>query len=176
MKRNYCLALILIFVCFALCGCNATTISPWRKQSVANNSGAGTTYTVYICGAVAREGYYEVAEGATYLDVIRKAGILPETFIPNNESSLLDGEQSIIVVNYVENGVECYCHDANDPFFSLRRPTGGLSLEIVNKIADYLETHGTIRNKDVLREVLGDDYENNHYKLFIAEADYEEAH
>ena len=143
---------------------------------MGGNDSKPQTYTIYICGAVVSEGYYEVTEGETYFDAIRKAGLLPQTCVPSNQSSLIDGKQNIIVVNYVENGIEHSCHDANDPFFALRRPMGNLSCEIVNKLADYSEEYGIIHNKETLRAILGEeDYENNHYKLFIAEADYEKA-
>ena len=184
MKKNCGFALILIFIlCFLLCACDNSTISPWGQQSPENgqndgeNSGVTTkTYQIYVCGAVENEGYYEVKEGDTYFQAVMQAGILEQSSLPSNVYSLVNGEQTAIVVNYLENGTEKYCINANHQFFSLRLPWEGLSDEVVNKIADYIDEHGAITNKTVLREVLGDeDYENYHFKLYIAEADYEKA-
>ena len=188
MKRNYAFALVLIFVlCLTFCGCEdakkptwGDKLSPWGDKNVENNNGgsATKTYKIYVYGAVEKEGYYEVAEGETYLAAINKAGLLDCSWLPANVNSVVDEKQPSIVVQYLEGDTPHDCYDANSEFFSLRMSSlfAGLSDAVVNKIADYHEAHGTIPNKAVLREVLGDDYENYHYKLYIAEADYEEAH
>ncbi|MCH5160187.1 MAG: hypothetical protein J1F66_05030 [Clostridiales bacterium] len=173
----------------AFCGCDADEISnwgdklsPWGDKNVENNaisdnSSITKTYRIYVYGAVANEGYHEVEEGEVYLAAIVKAGRLDCSLIPANANSLVDGSQKTIAVHYLENGVEHECYNVNSVIFSLRDSTKfyGLSDEVVNKIADYLETNDVIHNKTVLREVLGeDDYQNYHYKLYVAEADYEE--
>ena len=153
---------------------------PWGDKNVVNNDGNPTkTYEIYVCGAVKNEGYCEVAEGGTYFDAIVKAGRLECSWLSPSIYLVVDERQLSIVVPYIENGEPHESYDANSIFFSLRDVNyfDGLSEAVVNKIADYLETHGKIVNKNVLYEVLGnEDYTNYHYKLYIAEADYEEVH
>ena len=181
-------ALILIIVCLmsmTLCGCESgenwtwgEKISPWGSKNIQNTSGEGAkkTYRIYVCGAVENEGYYELSEDATYLDAVLKAGRLDCSYLRDNANLLVNGSQSAIIVQYVADGKVYDCYNVNWEYFSLRLPTVGLSNAVVNKIADYLDKHGKIANKTVLLEILGaEDYANNHYKLYVAEADYEEA-
>lgn len=178
MKKNYAFGLILIVVlCIALCACDGSGL-PWADKTVDNNNGKQQTYVVYVCGAVENEGYYEVEDRSTYFAAILQAGLVAQSFLPQNTETVVASDSSIIV-QYVEDGVVRDCVDVNNPFFSLRDASlfEGLSEEVVAKIADYLEKFGAIHNKHVLREVLGeDDYENYHYKLYVAEADYEKAY
>ena len=175
----------------AFCSCDASDLlalggnfSPWGDKNV-ENSGNGDdgnvkkTYRIYVCGAVAREGYYEIDEGETYLSAIKQAGLLAHrSWLPINSNSVVDESCLSIVVWYMDSDTPRECYDANSIFLSLCDATyfDGLSDAVINKIADYLELHGKIPNKTVLLEVLGaEDYANYHYKLYIAEADYEEA-
>ena len=176
MKKSFGFALILILVlCLELCACDATNLFPWGDKVLNDNDGTTKTYKIYVCGAVENEGYYEVKEGGTYFDAIKQAGLLNQSSLPSNHSSLVTDEPLPVVVHYKENDVTHYCINVNHQFFLLRQPIDGISMEVVNKIADYLEAHGTIRNKKVLHAVLGDeDFSNYHYKLYVAETDYEE--
>ena len=192
MKKNCVFITMLIFVLMlALCSCDASKtlalgdiFSPWGDKNVENNPNGGNntapqTYKIYVCGAVEKEGYYDVSEGDTYFSAITHAGLLPNlSWLPANAHSVVDERQKSILVQYIENDAPRDCINANSQFFSLRDAIyfDGLSEAVVNKIANYLETHGKIANKTVLLDVLGEeDYANYHYKLYIAEADYEEA-
>lgn len=158
--------------------CDGSQRSPWADKNVENNDGTPKVYSIYVYGAVKNEGYHEVSEGGTYLDAIMQAGILLQSFLPQQAEILVNGEQTAVVVQYVEDGTPHDCVDANSVFFALRDATRfvGLSQQVVEKIADYQENVGKIRNKRVLYEVLGEeDFENYHYKLYVAEADYEKA-
>ena len=107
---------------------------------------------------------------------ISQAGLLIQSSLPTISSSTVDTRVSFVVVSYIENGTVRDCINANHEFILSRLPMEGIPGEIVNKIADYLTINGVIHNKNVLREVLGEvDYENYHYKFYVAEADYEEA-
>ena len=176
-------------MCLTFCGCEeiektiwADKISPWSDKTVENSnaqsiSEAEKKYTIYVCGAVEKEGYHSVAEGETYLTAIAQAGLLDCSYVTDNANSVVNEKQNAIIVPYLENGVLRDCYDVNWEYYYLRLPREGLSEAVVDKIADYLDIHGKIANKTVLREVLGEeDYANYHYKLFIAEADYEEIH
>lgn len=176
MRKNCAFILILLcIVCLIFCSCGSEKLI-WGSKNTQNVDGnsAKNTFVVYICGAVEREGYYEIEEGTTYIDAILKAGCLDCSYLTDNANSLVDGTQSVIFVCYVENGAARACYDVNSEYFRLRLPRDGLSDAVVNKIADYLNEHGKIANKSVLAEILGKaDYANYHYKLYIAEADYE---
>ena len=186
MKKNCAFILILFLVlCLAFCGCDVGKISPWGDKNVENNNSViigddnskTKTLRIYVYGAVEKEGYYEVAKGETYFAAITQAGLIKDkSVLPSNATSIIDENKPSVVVQYAENGVAHNCYDVNSPFFTLRDPArfDGLSATVINKIADYLETHDKIPNKKVLREVLGNDYQDYHYKLYIAEADYEE--
>ena len=182
MKKNYAIILIFIFVlCLVLCACDSSELSPWGEKNLQNDTNYApqiSKFRVYVYGAVENEGYYVVEDGATYLDAIVQAGRLDCSLLTPIANSVIDKLQLSILVPYVEDDVQRDCYNANSVFFSLRDPArfDGLSQAVINKIADYLENHGKIVNKTVLLKVLGkEDYANYHYKLFIAEADYEEA-
>ena len=176
MKKNCCFALILISVlCLTFCGCDLSKMSPWADKITNNNSIKTKTYAVYVYGAVQNEGYYEMENGDTYFYAISKAGLLEQSWLPTNVNSLVNDQQLSIAVQYKEDGIVYDCISVNHQFILMRYSVPGLSDDVVNNIADYYEIYGKITNKTVLRAVLGDDdYENYHYKLFIAETDYEE--
>ena len=178
MMKKYCgFALILICLLFAFCGCDGATLSPWGDKSAHNNRNEPKTYTIYVYGAVENEGYFEVAAGGTYFDAITQAGLLAQSWLPTNCYSIIDAKQLSVAVNYSQDDSKYDCINVNGASFVYRLETDGLPYEVVNKIADYLEAYGTIHNKTVLRSVLGEnDYENYHYKLYVAEADYEKVH
>ena len=49
-----------------------------------------------------------------------------------------------------------------------------ISAEIVEKLHTYLTNYGKITNKQVLKQILtAEEYQQNHYKFFVTEADYE---
>lgn len=160
-----------------LCACDSTEILPWGEKTNINNVGLPNSYTVYVCGAVQNEGYYRLYEGETYFVAIREAGLLVASAISSNAFAIVTEQPLPIFVDYIENGTVKNCINVNSQYFLLGLPIDGISLQVVNKIADYIENCGVIRNKKTLLAVLGDDdYENYHYKLYVAEADYEEAH
>lgn len=179
MKKNCAFVLILVVaLTLAFSACDGSKTSPWGDKTIENNDGTPKIYSIYVCGAVKNEGYYEVEEGATYRNAIMQAGLLAQSFQSQHNDGLVNAQKTAIVVQYVADGIPHDCIDVNNAYFALRDPLlfDGLSEAVVTKIADYLEAVGKIRNKKVLREVLGEDYyENYHYKLYVAEADYEKA-
>ena len=177
-KSSAFIIMLLCIACLVLSSCGTGEMWIWGSKKQQNIDGdlRKKTYKVYVCGAVENEGYYEVLEGAIYLDAIVKAGLLQCSRLTDLANKRVDRQQSTVVVQYVEDGKVRYCYDVNWEYFSLRLPMEGLSPSVVDKIADYLETRGKITNKAVLLEILGaEDYAEYHYKLYIAEADFEEA-
>lgn len=176
MKKYFGLAWILIIsLCVILCGCERAALSPWSAQISLNIDGKPKTLNVYVYGAVENEGYYAVEEDETYFVAIRQAGILGQSYLAFNAYSIVDGNQLSITVPYVENGAVRACINVNHESILNRRSREELSDTVINKIADYVQANGKITDKSVLRNVLDDDYENYHYKLYVAEADYEKA-
>ena len=153
-------------------------MSPWGSKNVHNFDGSkwNNTYKIYVCGAVEKEGYYEVTTGATYLEAVLEAGLTECSYLTDSANKVVNESQSTIIVQYIEDDKVRDCYDVNWEYFTARLPMEGLSAAVVDKIANYLETHDKIANKAVLLEILGvEDYANYHYKLYVAEAYYEEA-
>ena len=174
MKRRHLTSVILLFtVCATLCGCGNCFVAPLTRVEVPIQVKIETV-RIYICGAVEREGYYNVAIGTDYVEVLRLAGLLPESVMPTLSSSYVDGETKFVIVNYCDETFH-YSINANSILIASRLPVNGLSDDVVNKLADYIDAHGKIANKLQLEQALGSDYADNYYKLFIAEEDYEKA-
>ena len=173
MKARFVATVILsLFVCVALCGCSAGLAQPLGIVEVDNQP--VTTFRFYVCGAVEREGYVEVVAGSSYDMAIRLAGVLDKTVWPEYSATTVNGEFTQILLNYYDGEKICDSVNANSALIAGRLPVEGISDEIVNKLADYIDAYGKISNKQRLAEALGDDYSDNYYKFFVAEEDYEE--
>lgn len=133
-----------------------------------------TVYTLYVSGAVERDGFYQAEAGVSYDEIFQKAGLLPQSVLPVY-SAAVDGSISAIVIDYYDEGKVCSCINANSEIVALRFPVDGVSQQAVERIADYLEQHGKIHNKFQLKIALGDLYDECGYKFFVAMEDYEAA-
>ena len=174
MKKCLWFAWILIVtLCVSLCCCDGSQISPWGEKSALNNVQSAKTYSVYVYGAVENEGYYRVQEGDTYYQAIAQAELLPQSVLTPNYYSIVTDMQLSIVVHYKENGKRYECVNVNGMALLWGIDIPNIPHQVVAKISDYLQIHGKIHNETELRAVLGNDYDNNFYKLYIAEADYE---
>ena len=175
MKMRFLTTVILfLFLCAILCGCDAFFSSPFNGIEIDNQTG-NATVRLYVYGAVANEGYVEVAVGSTYRDAIFLAGMLPESVLPSYALTIVENSLTRVAVNYYDRGVERQCVNVNGALILNRFDIEGISFEVVNKLADYIEKNGKITNKQTLEAVLGDDYLANFYKLYVAEEDYEKA-
>ena len=67
----------------------------------------------------------------------------------------------------------CYCVNVNGPLITLRMNVENVSPQVVDKLADYIEEHGKITDKTLLKQILGEDYADNYYKFFVSMDDYE---
>ena len=169
--RFFTTVILLIVVCVVLCGC-AFFSAPLSQAEITNRT--ANKVRIYVCGAVEREGYYEVEVGTDYAEVLRRAGALPQSVTPVLNSSYVDGNLDVIIVDYYDGQTKRVSIDANSVLICARKSVDGLSDEVVNKLADYIDAHGKIANKGQLEQALGRDYANNYYKLHIAEKDYEQ--
>lgn len=172
MKRLFALVLILLTVCLIACGCDASAMFPYGNIQIEDKS--TQTYQIYVCGAVLNEGYYDVDSCSDYYSAIALAGIVEQTLLPIKSLAIVTIETAQLVVNYIENGIEHDCINVNSALIVERLTVEGISADIVNKIADYVEIFGKITNKAMLATALGSDYEDNFFKFFVAMEDYEE--
>ena len=185
MKKCFVLICILIFAITLFCSCggnfeyidisgdgfNAPTVSPYKSQTVQNKSDA--TFTVYVCGAVQKDGYYVVDEGKTVADVVARAGLLPQTVMPENATSIIKSNCQI-AVRYCENDKIYDCLNVNGMTVQFNLQAENISAEIIAKINAYYHQNGAITNKQVLAQILtAEEYAQNHYKFFVQESDYE---
>ncbi len=168
MKRRLAATVIFLFLlCVALAGC---TDIPYAPQKLPN--GKAESYSVYVCGAVAREGYYTAAAGTSCVSVIEQAGLLPQSILPSLYTDAVDGSVAVLVVNYFDGQKQCYCVNANSPLIALRMSVDGLPDEVVSLLADWIEANGVFRNKDQVFSALGEYASDYHYRLFVAKEDY----
>lgn len=158
-----------------LCGCSNNGLgSPLGDAEIGQSQ--SKMIRIYVCGAVEREGYYEVKVGTSYFELLQSAGLLYGTSVlPPFSSSYVDGRITKIIVGYYDGENEHDSINANSPLISARLTVDGLSAEVVNKLADYVNEYGKFVNKQQLEVALGNDYGDNYYKLFVAESDYEQA-
>ena len=170
--------LLILVLCLVFCGCDQSKISPWGEKTAQNGvknpeNGVTVKLTIYVCGAVQSEGYIEVELGTSYYDVVALAGILSQTVLPTFASAYVDGSVNKIVIGYNDGETNRESINVNSALIAARLPVDGLSEDIVNKLADYIETNGKIANRHQLELALGEDFADNFYKLFVAENDYE---
>ena len=171
MKKRFVPTVIFLLVlCVTLAACNVSLLGDVQLPNHEQ-----TTFKLYVSGAVARDGYYEVEAGTSYLELFQLAGILSQTQLPLFYANLVDGSVTCFILDYNVDGVVYNSVNVNGELIRNRRQIKGLSADVVNKLADYLEQHGTIRNRQQLSVALGEDYADNYYKLHVAEDDYEEA-
>ena len=164
------LGFISIFVLCCICFCGCSDFEPFKP--VSSQPTPAKTYRVYVCGAVANEGYYEVPEGTDYGAVVEMAGLLPQTYFVQNPQTLVT-ENLVLPLQWYDGATERSCVNVNGGYVEMRREIDGISQEVINKIADYIEENGKITDKTLLKEILGDDYADNFYKFFVRADDYE---
>ena len=169
--RFFTTVILLLFLCAIFCSCDGIFNSPFRSEYIENQP--AKTFRLYVYGAVAREGYYEVQAGSAYDKAIQLAGILTVSVLPTFAATTVDGNLTQVAVNYYDGQTARECVNVNSDLVKGRYPVEGISDEIVTKLADYVDVHGKITNKQQLEVALGDDYSTNFYKFFVAEEDYE---
>jgi len=169
MKKSVAVLLTAIALCFALFGCEQE-LSP---DDLDNN--LSKSFEIYVCGAVAEEGFYSLAEGSAYRNAVEEAGILEQTVMPDFGEQFADGGVSVIIADFAENGKTYNSVNVNSVFVRNKLPIEGVSDDVIALIADYIELNGEIKNKTILLSVLGDKYDSNYYKFYVSETDYEKA-
>ena len=162
--------IFLLILCLTFCGCDVG----FHFMAIEIDDVSQQTYRIYVSGAVERDGYYDVISGTDYLNLIQLAGILSVTVLPFMYTEVIDGSVIEIILDYYDGNQVRSSINANSVLIALRGEVEGLTDDVVNKLADYVELNGSFTNKQQVELALGFDYADNYYKLFIAEADYEE--
>ncbi len=183
MKKFIALICILIISLTTLCACDDSsaqksvgdgfsdqTATPYKDQIISNKN--PQTFTVYVCGAVANEGYYQVAEGKTIADAVSLAGILPQTVFPTNSQSQVISNCQIIVA-YHEKGVNYDTLNVNGIYVLHNLTAPNVPDDVIAKLHAYVTQNGKLTNKQMLKQILTEEqYQQNHYKFFVLEEDY----
>lgn len=141
-----------------------------QPQDVDDNSGY---CRVYVSGAVETDGYVTVNEGTDVAAVAHRMGMHKNGILPPVTTRFVKSGECIIV-DFCIDGVSYSSVNVNGGYVVGRIVPEGVSAQAINALADYIEAYGKIRNRTQLRVALGELYEDNYYRFFIAEADYEQ--
>lgn len=174
-KRNYLqmkrlmVLLVILAVATSLVGCR-DEMSPVGDKPI--NGGTNRTVSIYVDGAVENPGYYDVAVGTdVQTAVLTKAVLSMSGALPNDGHAAVKNGDSVIV-GFVDGNGRYNSVNANSAFVKARMDVDGVSADVVDRLASYLETHGKVQNRTELRAALGDYYEDNYYKFYVSEVDY----
>lgn len=165
-------AFLLVVLLLMLVGCKID--QPLDDQQLPGNNN-DNQLNIYVCGAVQNEGYISVEIGADYFAVVNKAGILPQSKMPDFGDQLVDKNRLVVVVGYIENGISYDCINVNGPLVTRRTSIKNVDDAVVDILADFIENNGEIHNRKMLKLALGDFYQDNFYKFFVHEDSYEKA-
>ncbi|MBS1415838.1 MAG: hypothetical protein HPY94_01710 [Clostridia bacterium] len=125
---------------------------------------------VYVGGAVQKSGWLFVEYGATYGDLLDRAGKLEMTVAPSYVSSysLPIGKRRTVIFDYTESGAVCPSINVNSSFFAVAA-TGKISPDIVEVIENYKKS-AYFTDMTELEALLGEElYLNVFYKLHVGE-------
>ncbi len=168
MTKNVAMITALLTVaCSILCCCSATYV----ERDVISQ--APTYYDIYVSGAVENDGCFSLIAGSDYATLYDCAGVIDGvSALPDNLSGFITSYNLEVIVDYTEGNAVYNSVNVNGALIIARIPIPNVEYRVVNKLADFLESNGTITNRDILRQALGDDYEDNYYKFFISRQDY----
>lgn len=164
-----------------MCGCFP---QPFAEVVVSRGNGSTSdgnnnqdkpviqTRRLYVSGAVTNDGYVEVPQICDYKTVLETVGIVDYSVLPTNLSDSIPGKNESLIINFYQDGRICYSVNVNGLFVTSRLSVDGVDSDIINKIADYIQNNGVIKNRSQLKLALGDDYDENFYKFYIDETDY----
>ncbi len=189
IKKFTALALLLTVALSILCGCIP---QPYVEQKFTSDKSNGALSQntdnndkndgddtadidgrkLYVSGAVVNDGYIVIPQICDYRTVLDKAGITDYTAVPANLKALVNNYVDSFVADFICDGKVCSSINVNGAFVTSRIEIEGVSGEVVDKLADYIEANGKITNRLQLKSALGDDYQENYYKFYIDVADY----
>lgn len=172
MKKKFLnIVFVLIFIlCLVFSGC-LQSFSPLKEYTTEYV--IPRKFQIYVCGAVLHEGFVEVQEGVDCGYVISLAGVITQTVFPADPKLLINQSVKVLLLQYHNVDKTFACINLNGDVIRYRLLVEDVDADIINKIADYYDLHGKIVNKNLLKEILGDDYQDNYYKFFVDVDDYE---
>lgn len=163
---------VLIVAVLLLASCN---VEPPLGDKDLPSSGTDSQLNIYVCGAVQNEGYVTVNLGEDYFSAVSKAGIIEQSKMPSFGDQLVDKNQTVVIVEYVLQGVSYTPINVNGPLVTRRTTIPNVDSVVVDMLADFIENNGNIKNRAMLQKALGDYYQDNFYKFFVGVDDYEKA-
>ena len=167
MKKTALVLVCLIFLS-ALSGCGI--FMPLSQKELKDSH--AREFNVYICGAVANEGYYKIVEGTDIFTAIEQAGVVEQSYLSSDGLSFVTEKTEVIAVGFYQNGKQS-CINVNNPQI-LSFQSEIFPKEVLAKIYNYTQNVGRITDKKQLKDILGELYEEYFYKFFVTEDDYEE--
>lgn len=144
---------------------------PFKPQQFAAKR--PRVFSVYVCGAVENEGYINIFEGTDYQSLIFEAGYISQTIMPKTPYAVVNESVSVLVLNYFDGQKECYCINVNGAVVLDKLPCENISPQVIEKLHNYIVANGKITDRTQLKQILGNDYQDNFYKFFVSESDYE---
>ena len=166
MKNKFLIVLLsIVILCLSAC-------SPRAPEDVGEPGGE-VLHTLYICGAVETDGYFQIASGNDYFFAINQAVLLPQGVYPDYVYRIVDGQIATVIVPFHVDGVKYDSINVNGMFVLARLPVDGVDEQVINALADYIEQNGKISNRNEMKLALGNFYNDNYYKFYVSEGDYE---
>ncbi len=166
--KKFLLFIVFVFVlCLSSCVPKPFETRPLEKIEPE-------IFRVYVCGAIANEGFVEISEGTDYRQLVYMAGYIPQTVMPNTPYAVVSRKTETFILRYYDGAKFCYCTNINGAAVKDRLEIENVSTEVVDKIANYLEKYGKITDKTQLKYILNEEeYQNSYYKFFVSREDYE---
>lgn len=182
-KRMITTIILLIAMCFILCGCIPR---PYAEQLISKNENTSigdvdkpsqdepilSERTLYVSGAVQKDGFIVIPQICDYKTALGIAGVTSFSVMPSNPTSPISVDLDVLIVDFTIDGVVYSSVNVNGAAVALRLSIDGVDDEVVIKLADYIEVNGKITNRSILRLALSDDYDDNYYKFYIDLDDY----
>lgn len=160
--------LINAVVCLSLTG----TISfADEYASVIEQNANENGKWIYVCGAVEKEGYYYAMKGDTEYSLIMQADPCDNYAydFSYNETVDIDNVSLIAVGFYVGNQAFSPL-DVNGASFAEFAETYGITQTVINSISNYKETYGSFTSKAQLQTLLGGEYDDYYFMLYVGGA------
>lgn len=173
MKRVqvWLVSALLVVVLSLSCGCR-DGVSPSGDKQLPDKQ--TKTISLYICGAVEHPGFYDVPEGTDVQTAVLEYARICDNGVLPADGLRFASDGDVIAVNFVVDKKSYSAVNVNGMYVTARLGAEGVADEVVNRLADYIEQHGAIRNYAELTEALGNFYKDNYYKFFVSKEDYRE--
>lgn len=171
MTKRLISTILLFFAALSvLSGCFN---SPYAEQIITDDTNpTDFTRKLYVSGAVTNDGYITVPQLCDYKKAIAAAGLTEYSFIRADLNKNLPADIDCLIVDFTYDGAACPSVNVNGGYVASRSEIAGVPRSVVNKLADYIELHGAVTNRNDLKFALGDDYADNYYKFYIDINDY----